>query len=299
MRDAARAHPPSAGGLLEPQVRPCRFPRHDPAPRGHQAATSWPAVPGTQPSEEPQADPHTQADPAGRARRACGAGQADLVQHIGIDLAWGVKQPTGLAVLDDAGPAGARQRGAHRRADRDRARPVHRRPVHRGDRRPAGGHQRHREPGRRAGAQRATSRSSRPGRTRRTPANPSSPTVTPAAGGSAGARPGPRPPLGPQPPGDRGLPARGDGGAVPAGPHAEVQEQAGPGARADAHGAASAHRPAGRVAELDPRSVHRSPRCASRCRPPPASASCGWRRTRSTPWCAPTWDGSPSGARTR
>ena len=25
------------------------------------------------------------------------------MQHIGIDLAWGLKQPTGLAVLDDAG----------------------------------------------------------------------------------------------------------------------------------------------------------------------------------------------------
>lgn len=31
------------------------------------------------------------------------AGQAEPVQHIGIDLAWGLRQPTGLAVLDDAG----------------------------------------------------------------------------------------------------------------------------------------------------------------------------------------------------
>ena len=30
-------------------------------------------------------------------------GQADSVFHIGVDLAWGLRQPTGLAVLDDDG----------------------------------------------------------------------------------------------------------------------------------------------------------------------------------------------------
>ena len=37
----------------------------------------------------------------------------------------------------------------------------------------------------------------------------------------------------------------------------------------------------------------RGPSCGGRWRRPPARASCGWSRTRSTPWCAPTSRASP------
>ena len=37
------------------------------------------------------------------SHRLDGMRQADPVFHIGVDLAWGLRQPTGLAVLDDSG----------------------------------------------------------------------------------------------------------------------------------------------------------------------------------------------------
>ena len=98
-------------------------------------------------------------------------------------------------------------------------------------------------------------------------------------------------------PGDRGLPAPGDGGAVPARPHAEVQEQARPrpraaprrAARADRAARGPGRRPTRRSAPGRPAARCRpGRRCGQRSRRRPARASCGSSRTRSTRWCAPT-----------
>ena len=226
-------------------------------------------------------------------------GRVGCVFHIGVDLAWGTKRAHRARRARRRRPAGARLGVRDRRRDPRRAGAVRRGRLPGRDRRPADRHQRHRQP---AGRGRAEPRL-RPVRRRRAPVehrqarvqrHPARRRARPGAG------PGHEPAVGTSAPRDRGLPAPGDGRAVPARAHPEVQEQAGPRPRRPSRRAARPDgpargagrgRPAARPATRQPPDRGRS--CAARWRRRPARASCAWSRTRSTRWSAPTSPSSP------
>src|SRR5688572_24513212 len=96
----ARAHPPSAAAA--PGASGYTPPSH--GATGGDRMPHCPEDPG--PARADARTGHRTHAPDrshGTSPTSCGAGQADPVHYIGIDLAWGLKQPTGLAVLDDAG----------------------------------------------------------------------------------------------------------------------------------------------------------------------------------------------------
>ena len=157
--------------------------------------------------------------------------------------------------------AGARLGGADRRGDPGRAGAVRRGRLPGGDRRSADRGQREGQPSGRGGAEQGL----RQVRRRRAPVehrqarvqrHPARCRVVP------GARPGHEPPIGSPAPRDRGLSAPGHRGAVPARPHAEVQEQAGTRPRRSADRAAHPDGPAGGT--LRSRSRARPGRCGRR-----------------------------------
>ena len=79
--------------------------------------------------------------------------QALPMHFVGVDLAWGERKPTGLAVLDDDGRLVHVSARAHRRGDRRGAGAVRRGRLPGRDRRAAGRHQRDRQPAGRGGAE--------------------------------------------------------------------------------------------------------------------------------------------------
>ena len=199
---------------------------------------------------------------------------------VGVDLAWGDRKPTGLAVLDADGRLRARLGGRHRRRDRRGARAVRRGRLPGRDRRAADRHQRHRQPAGRGGAEQGL----RPLRRRRPPVQHRQAGVPRAAArrpDRGPARAGHEPALGAVAPRDRGLPAPGDGGAVPAGPDPEVQEQARPRPRAAPLRADRAGRAARGPGDRRPAArASNGTRPASGAVPP-------WRRC-DRPWRRPT-----------
>ena len=190
------------------------------------------------------------------------------------------------------GPPGARRRRPGRRQHQDcRSRPTSKAtawsPSTRrwwSPTRPANGRARRRSTG--------TSRSSRPARTPRTPGSPSSrarraPPGSPRRWTSTSTR------IRSPPTGHRGLPAPGDGRAVPARPDPQVQGQTGPQLRAVAVGAVAAdgsHRGtgSGRRRRCGSPTTTTGWNCARRSRRPNARASFAASRIRSTPSSAPT-----------
>ena len=167
------------------------------------------------------------------------------MHFVGIDLAWGERNPTGLAVLDEDGRLVPRRDRAHRRRDRRRPGAV-RRPAARRDRRAAGRHQPDRQPARPRPRSTADFARFDAG------AHPSNTGKPEFSDGTRGARLSARLKLDLNPQvragaaRDRGLPAPGDGGAVPARPHPEVQGQARPRPRRSPRRAARADGPASR-----------------------------------------------------